>query len=122
MKSTGHSLTHQNSDKNYKNISTTTMAKFNKNTSHGPLLLCLILLSFSAIPALYGRSIDSTESQVNPAQGHDFNGCYENHNKTSDPSAVFCCRKDNLCWASLPECIPNCPCKANCVRPLNHRG
>ncbi|KAL6659017.1 hypothetical protein ACP70R_003057 [Stipagrostis hirtigluma subsp. patula] len=89
------------------------MAKFVKNTRQSILLLSLVLLACSAIPALSGRSIDSIKSEVKQATNHDFNGCYENH-KPSDLSAVFCCSKDNLCWPSLPECVPNCPCKVNC--------
>ncbi|KAG2581562.1 hypothetical protein PVAP13_6KG053900 [Panicum virgatum] len=29
-------------------------------------------------------------------------------------SDLFCCIKDKLCWPSLQECMPNCPCKVNC--------
>ncbi|KAL6659016.1 hypothetical protein ACP70R_003056 [Stipagrostis hirtigluma subsp. patula] len=76
------------------------MAKYVKNTSQG-------------------RSIDSRKSEMEAGaksigiKDDRFNGCYENHN-SSNLSAVFCCRKDNLCWGSQPECVPNCPCKVNC--------
>ncbi|KAL6659015.1 hypothetical protein ACP70R_003055 [Stipagrostis hirtigluma subsp. patula] len=96
------------------------MAKYVKNASQGLLLFSLVLLACSAIPALNGRSIDSMKSEMEAGTNSigvkdddRFNGCYENH-QSSNLSAVFCCRKDNLCWGSLPECVPNCPCKVNC--------
>jgi hypothetical protein len=43
-----------------------------------------------------------------------FNGCHYNNQNPHYSSALFCCSKDKLCWASLPECAANCPCKTNC--------
>lgn len=63
--------------------------------------------------------VDAMRSETNTG-GSDvivpqrlYNGCYQNH-KALYESDLFCCIKDKLCWPSLQECMPNCPCKVNC--------
>ncbi|RLN03750.1 hypothetical protein C2845_PM13G03100 [Panicum miliaceum] len=80
------------------------------------LMLSLVLFARSTIPACVS---DRGRSETNPG-GSDvivpqrlYNGCYQNH-KALYESDLFCCIKDKLCWPSLQECMPNCPCKVNC--------
>jgi hypothetical protein len=66
----------------------------------------------------YSRKQKSkTTIGANKAIVHDdkFNGCSYNQ-VHHDESAVFCCNKGQpvLAIISLPECVPNCPCKVNC--------
>lgn len=44
-----------------------------------------------------------------------YNGCSYNR-KPHDLNSIFCCSRDGLCWGSLQECMPNCPCRANCSK------
>ncbi|GJN12444.1 hypothetical protein PR202_ga30722 [Eleusine coracana subsp. coracana] len=50
---------------------------------------------------------------------NSYNGCSYNPNP-HDADAIFCCDKDHQCWGSLQECMPNCPCKANCSKKKGH--
>ncbi|PWZ45792.1 hypothetical protein Zm00014a_038449 [Zea mays] len=91
-------------------------------------LLALVLLAFvSASPTpISGQSIDDgrkSKTTVAVGGGNEaiidedndiFNGCHYNNQNPHYSSALFCCSKDKLCWASLPECAANCPCKTNC--------
>ncbi|PUZ50111.1 hypothetical protein GQ55_6G033500 [Panicum hallii var. hallii] len=66
------------------------------------LMLSLVLFACSTIPPAY---------VIVPQRL--YNGCYQNH-KALYESDLFCCIKDKMCWPSLQECTPNCPCKVNC--------
>ncbi|TVU42715.1 hypothetical protein EJB05_09136 [Eragrostis curvula] len=102
------------------------MAKNMKHPSQGLLLLCVVLLACSTIPArVNGRSIDAkirgdvvAETTTMAAAGasgaatvlRSYGGCSYN-TKPHDNDSIFCCDKDHECWGSLQECMPNCPCK-----------
>ncbi|AQK41572.1 Ae3 [Zea mays] len=85
-------------------------------------LLALVLLAFVSA----SQSIDDgrkSKTTVVVGGGNEaivdedndiFNGCHYNNQNPHYSSALFCCSKDKLCWASLPECAANCPCKTNC--------
>ncbi|PAN33618.1 hypothetical protein PAHAL_6G034000 [Panicum hallii] len=102
-----------------------TLMMKSKRSSHGLLLLSLLLLAFSAIPALIsGESfIDGggrkSKMAIGAGKGADindddpFNGCTPHDARASR----FCCSKDNLCWTTLYDCAINCPCKVNCDQP-----
>ncbi|PUZ50118.1 hypothetical protein GQ55_6G034100 [Panicum hallii var. hallii] len=102
-----------------------TLMKKSRRRSQGLLLLSLLLLAFSANPALIsgdesfmdggGRkskmAIGAGKVAVIHGDGDDpFNGCTPHDARASS----FSCSKDNLWWPSLYECAINCPCMVNC--------
>ncbi|CAL5004068.1 unnamed protein product [Urochloa decumbens] len=105
----------------------TFMMKSRRSSVQGLLLLSLLVLAVSAIPApISGESmIDSSggrkmsktaiigaDKQAGVViHGDDvFNGCLPHDARASN----FVCTKDNLNWPSLSECVINCPCKVRC--------
>ncbi|CAD6246672.1 unnamed protein product [Miscanthus lutarioriparius] len=94
------------------------MATFVKrSSSQGLLLLALLLLTFSVIPAPI--SGQSTEEARRGRKDDIFNGCHYNQNVHD--TDIFCCSKDNQCWSQLTECVKNCPCKVGCSPPASSR-
>ncbi|KAG2581571.1 hypothetical protein PVAP13_6KG056700 [Panicum virgatum] len=95
-----------------------TMMK-SRRSSQGLLLLALLLLAFSVIPALIsGESMIEGGRKGKMTTGANeteiildvFNGCTPHDARASR----FRCRKDGLYWPSLSECVINCPCKVRC--------
>ncbi|CAO2164409.1 unnamed protein product [Urochloa humidicola] len=106
----------------------TFMMKSRRSSIQGLLLLSLLVLTVSAIPApITGESmIDGSRKMSKTAiigadkqagvvihgdVGDDvFNGCLPH-----DAGAYnFVCTKDNLSWPTLSECAINCPCIVRC--------
>ncbi|CAL4996720.1 unnamed protein product [Urochloa decumbens] len=85
------------------------------------LLLSLVLLACYAIPAEVGghsgQSIDDhTRSKV-MTRAHDVitegdvnSRCCESSLLSNSAEVLFCCKNQDFCWPSLPECEQNCPC------------
>ncbi|CAO2210142.1 unnamed protein product [Urochloa humidicola] len=105
----------------------TFMMKSRSSSIQGLLLLSLLVLAVSAIPAPIngestvdgGRKMSKTAIIGADKQAgvviHDddvFNGCLPHDARASN----FVCTKDNLSWPSLSECVINCPCKVRCYR------
>ncbi|CAO2167994.1 unnamed protein product [Urochloa humidicola] len=103
----------------------TIMMKSRHSSIQGLLLLSLLVLAVSAIPApITGESmIDGGRKMSKTAiigadkqagvviHGDDvFNGCLPHDARASN----FVCTKDHLNWPSLSECVINCPCKVRC--------
>ncbi|KAJ1267265.1 hypothetical protein BS78_07G043800 [Paspalum vaginatum] len=93
-----------------------------KPSSQGLLLLALVVMAFSVIPApVRGENIDGRKSKMASVAGANkaviqddkFNGCHYNSG-VHDEGSIFCCSKDKLCWPNLTVCVNNCPCKTNC--------
>ncbi|KAG2581569.1 hypothetical protein PVAP13_6KG056300 [Panicum virgatum] len=101
-----------------------TLMMKSSRSSQGLLLLSLLLLAFSAIPALISDEsfVDGggrkSKMAIGAGKGQDiheddddpFNGCTPHDARAKK----FCCSKDNLCWTTLYDCAINCPCKVNC--------
>ncbi|RCV30037.1 hypothetical protein SETIT_6G061800v2 [Setaria italica] len=77
----------------------TFMMKSRRSSQGLLLLLSLLLLTFSVIPA-----------PIRVIHDDIFNGCWPHDASASN----VCCTKDKLCWPSLSECVINCPCKVRC--------
>ncbi|CAO2168038.1 unnamed protein product [Urochloa humidicola] len=103
----------------------TIMMKSRRSSIQGLLLLSLLVLAVSAIPAPIsgesmidgGRKMSKTviigaDKQAGVViHGDDiFNGCLPHDARASN----FVCTKDHLNWPSLSECVINCPCKVRC--------
>ncbi|TVU16405.1 hypothetical protein EJB05_39965 [Eragrostis curvula] len=87
-----------------------------RSSYNGVLLLSLFLLMSSAVfLCISGQSADGIGTRMAGANniiisGEINNGCYPD---SSRRKGAFCCNKDNFCWPTLQDCLPNCPC---CVK------
>ncbi|CAO2168044.1 unnamed protein product [Urochloa humidicola] len=104
----------------------TFMMKSRRSSIQGLLLLSLLVLAVSAIPAPIsgenmidgGRKMSKMTAIIGADKlagvvihGDDvFNGCLPHDARGSN----FVCTKDHLNWPSLSECVINCPCKVRC--------
>uniref|UniRef100_A0A0D9WWN3 Meg domain-containing protein n=1 Tax=Leersia perrieri TaxID=77586 RepID=A0A0D9WWN3_9ORYZ len=81
-----------------------------KHTFQG---LLLVLLVCSAIPAMIrGETTDAMGR--NATIKADIKDCIHNPISPHPADKIFCCVKDNECWASIQDCLANCPCVTNC--------
>ena len=65
-----------------------------------------------------GQRIDGISTRMTGANNivisGDTKGCFPD---SSRRKGAFCCNKDHMCWPSLQDCLPNCPCCAKDIEP-----
>ncbi|KAG2581564.1 hypothetical protein PVAP13_6KG054200 [Panicum virgatum] len=89
------------------------MATLMKHSSQALLLLSLVLLACSVIPApariISGQSDDGgTKSETPMGAINKSTKCFENHKSAHGGSPIFCCVILDVCYASLAVCESHC--------------
>ncbi|PUZ50113.1 hypothetical protein GQ55_6G033700 [Panicum hallii var. hallii] len=85
------------------------MATPMKHSSQALLLLSLVLLACSLVPArvISGQSVGGTKTETTTGATNKTTKCFENHNSPSG-SPIFCCKILDVCYASLSVCELHC--------------